>query len=63
MSKEKAHSNITLDLEDVDLNSVRSLKDTALENIIKELQNTEQPTTHAKHHSHHSYSTHGTGSW
>lgn len=54
---------IDLDLADIDLNTVQTLKGSALEAIIKELQMPERPQEQAKHHSHHSYSTHGTAMW
>jgi hypothetical protein len=54
---------IDLDLTDIDLNTVQTLKGSALEAIIKELQMPDRPQEQAKHHSHHSYSTHGTAMW
>jgi len=54
---------ISLDLEDIDLNSVQGLEGSALEAIVKELQVPERPQEQAKHSSHHSYSTHGTRMW
>jgi hypothetical protein len=57
------HPEISLDLEEIDLDSVKGLEGSALEAIIKELQVPERPQEQAKHHSHHSYSTHGTVAW
>ncbi len=54
---------ITLELEDIDLNAMKSLEGSALEVIIKELQGSDRPQEQAKHHSHHSYSTHSTAAW
>jgi hypothetical protein len=54
---------ITLDLEEIDLNTVHALKGSALEGIIRELQGSDRQQEQAKHHSHHSYSTHGTAAW
>lgn len=66
MSKTSAvaeRPGITLDLNDIDLNAMKSLKGSALEGVIKELQGSDRPQEQAKHHSHHSYSTHGTAAW
>lgn len=54
--------SISLELEDVDLANLPSLKGTALEAVIKELREDEL-TWEARHHSHHSYRTHGTAMW
>lgn len=54
--------SVSLELEDVDLASLPSLKGTALEAVIKELREDEK-TWEARHHSHHSYRTHGTAMW
>jgi hypothetical protein len=54
--------SLSLNLGEVDLASVPTLKGTALEAVLKELQE-DDVTWEARHHSHHSYRTHGTATW
>jgi hypothetical protein len=54
---------LMLDLENIDLDTMASLKGTALGGVIKELQEDDGMQEQAKHHSHSSYSTHGSRTW
>ncbi len=57
-------NSIELDLRDLDLSKIASLKGTALEAIVQELnEDAGCGGGQSKHHSHHSYSTHGTAAW
>lgn len=55
--------SISLDLEDVDLAKLPTLKGTALEAVINEIREEDDLPCFSKHHSHHSYRTHGTAAW
>ena len=54
---------VSLDLSEVDLSKVPSLKGTALEAVIKEISEEDDLPSRSRHHSHHSYRTHGTAAW
>lgn len=56
-------TGISLDLSEVDLSKLPSLKGTALEAVIKEIREDDDVPSRSRHHSHHSYRTHGTAAW
>lgn len=54
---------ISLELSEVDLSKLPSLKGTALEAVINEIRDEDDVPSRSRHHSHHSYRTHGTAAW
>lgn len=56
-------TGISLELNEVDLANLPSLKGTALEAVINEIRDEEDVPSRSRHHSHHSYRTHGTAAW
>lgn len=58
----KQDAEIKLELEDLDLADIEQLSDTALGNILREINENNNPAR-ASHSSHSSYSTHGTAMW
>ena len=55
--------SIELDLDDIDLGAVDELENSALGNILREVQAESNQSPQAKHSSHSSYSSHGTAMW
>lgn len=61
--KESANTAVELNVEALDLDSLESLKGSALETILREIKEDETAQVVARHSSHSSYSTHGTAAW